>query len=243
VTGPTFNLAPDLDIDAAAASMAATGRARVEGVLASADAVALHQSLASDPIAWRRSLDNPANVDVTVELFESQPIEEQRRLVDRVHAQATDDFQYLFDRYRIGAARRAQEPTPAALDAAYDLFNKPAYLDLARRLTGDDRIAYVDAQATRYLPGHFLNAHDDRNDAAGRLYAYVLNLTPDWQAEWGGLLMFMDAPDSVTEVFVPRFNTLNIFQVPQAHAVSMVTPFAGAPRYSITGWWRDRGPG
>jgi Rps23 Pro-64 3,4-dihydroxylase Tpa1-like proline 4-hydroxylase len=27
-----------------------------------------------------------------------------------------------------------------------------------------------------------------------RVAAYVLNLTPRWRVEWGGLLMFHDAP-------------------------------------------------
>ncbi|HAV49166.1 MAG TPA: proline hydroxylase, partial [Brevundimonas sp.] len=48
---------------------------------------------------------------------------------------------------------------------------------------------------------------------------------------------------AVTETFTPSFGTLNLFKVPQDHAVSMVAPFAGAPRYSITGWWRTRPPG
>ena len=38
---------------------------------------------------------------------------------------------------------------------------------------------------------------------------------------------------------LPTFNTLNIFRVPADHSVSMVTPFAGAVRYAITGWFMD----
>ena len=33
---------------------------------------------------------------------------------------------------------------------------------------------------------------------------------------------------------------LNVFAVPQMHAVSTVAPFAGGPRYSVTGWWRAK---
>lgn len=88
-------------------------------------------AIASEDVDWHRSLDNPANVDVPVALFEGQPVEEQARLIDK------------------------------------------------RR---------------------------------------------------GG-------PD-----LHPGFDVLNVFAVPQRHAVTMVAPFAGAPRYSITGWWQDRGP-
>jgi Rps23 Pro-64 3,4-dihydroxylase Tpa1-like proline 4-hydroxylase len=33
---------------------------------------------------------------------------------------------------------------------------------------------------------------------------------------------------------------MNIFRVPQLHAVSYVAPFARADRYSITGWLREQ---
>ena len=97
-----------------------------------------------------------------------------------------------------------------------------------------------DAQATRYRPGDFLTAHDD--DVAGkhRLYAYVLNFTPAWRPDWGGLLAFHDADGHVSEAYTPTFNALNIFRVPQQHAVTQVASFAGAQRLSITGWIRER---
>ena len=41
------------------------------------------------------------------------------------------------------------------------------------------------------------------------------------------------------EAFTPAFNSLNVFKVPAQHAVSIVAPFAGAPRLSITGWIRS----
>ena len=70
----------------------------------------------------------------------------------------------------------------------------------------------------------------------------MLNVSPVWRAEWGGLLMFLDEAGDVTETFTPAAGTLNVFRVPQSHAVSMVAPFAAAPRYSITGWWRVNPP-
>jgi Rps23 Pro-64 3,4-dihydroxylase Tpa1-like proline 4-hydroxylase len=45
-------------------------------------------------------------------------------------------------------------------------------------------------------------------------------------------------PDDVTFGLSPRFNALHLFKVPQRHSVSLVAPFAGAPRLSITGWLR-----
>ena len=234
----TLALNPGLDLSAAAEALRERGRARVADVLTDEAARAVHRALTGDDVVWRRSLDNPANVDVPVSIFESQPADEQARLTAMVHEGARDGFQYLYDRLRIGHGVETGEAMPEALSGLYALFNSASWLDFARRLTGDARIMHVDAMATRYGPGQFLNGHNDRHDAAGRLYAYVLNLCPRWRVEWGGLLLFKDEDGEVTEAFTPGFNVLNVFRVPQAHAVSMVAPFAGAPRLSITGWWR-----
>lgn len=218
--------------------LARTGRTRVDGLLPDDQARALHALLAGGPVDWQRAIETPGDVEVPVPVFEGLPIEEQVRILSKVHGEARDGFQFIFDRWRVDVGGVPSPLAPEPLAELHRRFNSEAFLAYARALTGDDRIAYVDAQATRYLPGHFLNRHTDQLDRAGRLYAYVLNLCPTWRIEWGGLLQFLDDAGDVTETLTPGFNTLNLFKVPQGHAVSMVAPFAGAPRLSITGWWR-----
>ena len=43
---------------------------------------------------------------------------------------------------------------------------------------------------------------------------------------------------NVRRGLMPSFNTLNILAVPQRHNVSLVAPFAGGIRLSISGWLR-----
>ncbi|AQR63298.1 hypothetical protein BZG35_01920 [Brevundimonas sp. LM2] len=202
---------------------------------------ALYEAVTDPAMLWMRAIHNPWNTEVPVAVFEAEPLLEQARLIALCHEEATEGFQFLFDRLKLGQARAMGLTIPQALYDLHAWFNSEGFLAFARALTGDDRIAYVDAQATRYLPGHFLNRHTDEHVDAGRLYAYVLNLSPDWRAEWGGLLMFLHG-EAVVETFVPGIGTLNLFKVPQSHAVSMVAPFAGMPRYAITGWWRTTPP-
>ena len=76
--------------------------------------------------------------------------------------------------------------------------------------------------------------------STGRLVAYVLNFTPVWNPDWGGMLLFTDERGHVEEGYVPVWNALNLMKVPQTHAVSLVAPFAGGLRYSITGWLLGR---
>ena len=42
----------------------------------------------------------------------------------------------------------------------------------------------------------------------------------------------------VVDTFTPLWNSLSLFRVPQPHVVSLVAPWAGSARYSITGWFR-----
>jgi len=124
------------------------------------------------------------------------------------------------------------------LDTVLEALATPAFIGFARQVTGDSSINKVDAQATRYTAGHFLNLHDDAQyQGAQRRCAYVLNFTKDWRAEWGGLLQFLDGGGKVIDSFVPHFNSLSLFAVPTPHIVSYVAPFASAPRLSITGWF------
>ncbi|HEV7226981.1 2OG-Fe(II) oxygenase [Brevundimonas sp.] len=226
----------------AAARLAETGRVRVEMPLGEETTRGLHGALAGTDMVWNRAIRTPFGTDVPAAVFDAQDPAEKARLIAMVHEEAAEGFQFIYDRLRLGLARTLGLPLPAPLDGLHALFNDSAWLDWTRALTGDDRIAYVDAQATRYLPGHFLNGHDDRHEDAGRLYAYVLNLTPRWRPEWGGLLAFTDEAGDVTQTFVPAFGTLNVFRVPQPHLVTQVADFAPEPRLSVTGWWRTTPP-
>lgn len=169
-------------------------------------------------------------------------VEQKVELTSAINAQASTGFQYLFDSYRISDEAEAGRLPAGPLADFFAGLNNPDMIARLRQLTGDDRIEYLDAQATRYRPGHFLTVHDDAQPGKDRFYAYVINLTPVWRADWGGLLMFMAEDGHVAEAFAPRWNALNILKVPQPHAVSVVAPFARGARYSITGWMRARKP-
>jgi SM-20-related protein len=156
----------------------------------------------------------------------------------RVASYPADGFQFCFDSYRISDLVDDGRPCLPAFEAFYKFLNSPDALETFRELTGDPAINYLDVQATRYRPGHFLTVHDDDASGKYRKFAFVMNLTPAWRADWGGLLQFLDSDGHVSRGLRPSWNTLNIFKVPQLHAVSMVTPAAIGARVSLTGWMR-----
>lgn len=169
--------------------------------------------------------------------------EREAAVMHALGAEARTNFRFAYYGYRLSDACLAQTLTYGPF---YDFFlylNSPDTIELFRAITGEPRIVYLDAMISRYRPGHFLTAHTDEEAGGERLFAYVFNFCRGWRPDWGGLLTFLSQDGHVIEGYTPRMGALNIFRVPQPHAVTLVAPFAGADRYSITGWMRAVRPG
>jgi hypothetical protein len=191
------------------------------------------------------------DVDWSTILIEDKRMKEQRsemrsspgeapELAEIAYQSARRGFAYYFDANRLTSPQsdgegRVRAPIPAALQELDTLLNSEEGLEVFRRVTSIPALARTDLMATRYCPGHFLAFHDDE---AGdkRKAAFVINLTLGWKPAWGGLLQFLSTEGQIIETFVPRFNALHLFKVPQLHSVSFVTPFAQGNRYAISGW-------
>lgn len=231
-------LNPALDATALARRYAERGRLHIPDLLATESAEALHAMLRARA-DWRQvmnsgdrliELDRPTRAAMT---------DAQRRaLDDAVYAGARGGFQYRYESIRVpdDEVARAASDDPLARFASW--WSGGPVRDFLRAVTGEDAVAFADAQGTAYAPGDFLTGHDDAFHGKERVAAYVLGLTPTWRPEWGGLLLFHGADGITVEGAAPRFNTLNLFRVPQLPSVTEVTRAAAYRRYSITGWLR-----
>jgi SM-20-related protein len=110
------------------------------------------------------------------------------------------------------------------------------FLNVMREITGRMEITHSWLEATCYDKCCFLGGHKDDHHP-DNLVAFVLNLTPQWQLDWGGLLMLL-FPNMPPTIVPPIWNSLSMFNVPLDHLVSCVSPAAMQKRYSITGWFR-----
>ncbi|WP_374405909.1 2OG-Fe(II) oxygenase family protein [Pelagerythrobacter sp.] len=225
------------DIAAAARRYARDSRVRIADFLAPETARELHDFLAGGEW-WRTFNQGERTWDLGPESLAALTPEQAAQLDSAIHQGARTGFQYVYETIRVSEDSSERASRALAVDRLLDMLNDEAMLEVWRKLTGDQQVGFVDGQATRYLPGHFLTRHDDDVAGKNRVAAYVLNLCPEWQPEFGGLLQFHDAEGEVTSAMVPGFNVLNLFRVPQPHSVSVVAPFAPAPRYAITGWVR-----
>ncbi len=230
----SFSLDPGIDPAALRDLYAATGRIQIRPFLAPGQAEALRDHLQARA-DWRLAFR--AGAPASEIAADASPTQRQA-LAKLAAPPAGKAFHYLFDRIRlIDTVGEGAADDGLAGEFARFLSSAPV-IELLRAITGDGAVGFAQAQATRYAPGHFLTVHNDREDETGRIAAYVLGLTDGWRPEWGGLLLFHDERGDVEQGLVPRMNALNLFRVPVRHSVSLVAPFAPAPRYSVTGWFR-----
>lgn len=235
-----FRLNPALDAKALGRTFAAERRLQIRDFLHPEDAATLHAECRTRA-DWRQivnsgdkvyDLDRPARAAMSAEQKEALDL--------AVYAGAREGFQHRYEAIRVPDARSEREGSDDPFVQFVSWLSQGQARDFLRAVIGRPDMDFADAQATAYGPGDFLTGHDDAVEGKDRLAAYVFGLTRQWRAEWGGLLLFHDAEGDIERGLTPRFNTLNLFAVPQLHSVSLVTRAAPFRRYAVTGWLRSR---
>lgn len=234
---------PALDRARLASSFAEHRRIQVKDVLTPESASAIARLLIQNTpwgMSWNAAEDGPHKL--RREQSATLPPDQMRAIGDKVGAvMQGQGFAFVYSQYQMYDASKGGWSASPAHDRLMDDINSAPFLDLVREVTGLPQLKWADAQATLYAPNQFLSWHQDIKETEGWLVAYVLNFSrPDWRPDWGGYLNFFDKEGDIVAGYRPRFNSLNMFLVPQDHNVSYVPPFAPYGRFAITGWFRDR---
>ena len=119
-----------------------------------------------------------------------------------------------------------------------DKFRSNGFIAWINRATGGRFTRVTNIFFSKYKSGCFLSPHCDKNN--GRV-AFVLNLTQNWQPEWGGVLHVMNKERTkITDSFVPTFNSLVLMDLPNGeglpHYVSHILSNVDRSRLAVTGW-------
>lgn len=238
-TGPDLTLRRRTadETAALAARLADAGRVQIPDVLDPASAQRLLDAARTEQAFQTVTLGGRGHVDLPAAWLETLTPAQRADMGRAAQEAATERFHYLYDNLPIWDLDQAGR-LDGVWKAWLSFVNDEPFLAAMREITGEDRIAFADAQVTRYRRGHFLTAHDDGIEGKNRYYAFVLNLSPRWKIEWGGLLMFHGDDGHVSEALLPKYNSLSLLKVPALHSVSQVSLFAGDDRLAITGWLR-----
>ncbi|AOL24403.1 Proline 4-hydroxylase (includes Rps23 Pro-64 3,4-dihydroxylase Tpa1), contains SM-20 domain [Erythrobacter litoralis] len=239
-----FAINPALDRAALARRFAATGRVQVRDVLTPESAREVLTVLAKGT-AWGMATGAGEAEPKSFRAEETGTPQGQQALGAAFKAAeehtSRGEYGFRFAHYPILTAVQEGWRGSEAHQILLEHINAPAFMELARSVTGIEGLFKADGQATLFAPGNYLGRHIDSHVAEGWEVAYVLNFArDDWHPDWGGYLLFLDEDGDVVEGFRPRFNALNLFKVPQAHMVSYVPPFAPVGRLAVTGWLRTK---
>ncbi len=82
--------------------------------------------------------------------------EERARVTADVYEKARSAFGYLYQANLMADRYARKEDPDHPLHRVLEFINGPDFMGLVRAVSGIDTIAKADAQATLYLPGHFL---------------------------------------------------------------------------------------
>jgi SM-20-related protein len=242
-----FELNPDLDASALSEQFAQNKRVQIRDILTTETASEIRSILAQQTpwgIATQAGLSTtPGPQAINAQELQTGP-GRRKFQTDGAAAQnaaALGDYAFIYGRYSLVEAFLGKWDEGGPHDLLLEYLNTQKFLQFISKVTGIEGLIKADGHATLFGQNNFLGLHSDLQVDEGWRIAYVLNLAvDDWQPDWGGYLQFFDDEGDIVQGYRPRFNTLNLFQVPQPHAVSYVAPFAPVGRYAISGWFRDR---
>lgn len=242
---PPMRLNPALDRAAIAHELQTRRRVQIKNILPEDVADRLYDCLSKE-VEWNTIFsdgDEKVHAMHPTQVAAMTPAQKEW-LTNFVNEKARFGYQFIYHNYPLWDLWTKGIAPDIYVFKFVEFVNGPEFLSFIREISGVSSIGMADSQGTLFKSGHFLARHTDRDHTfKGRRMAYVMNMSPVWRTEWGGILEFLDEAGNVEQGFMPCYNTLNLFYVPYWHHVSYVTPFAGAGRYSITGWLRDKQDG
>ena len=235
-----LGLNPALDADNLAKKYAEDNFVCIESLFPPETAEAIHQVL-SRSTPWHNVHSDAAGKHKYYTQAEWKALgpDQVKQTISGVYQRARDGFSYLYYVYPMVDHLVEGKDPDWPLHALTEFLNSDEFRNFVKKVTNEPSVIKLDAQATYYAPGHFLNTHDDTGDVAERRAAYVMGFSKNWRTDWGGQLLFLDDKGHTTSGVNPKFNSLTLFKVPRTHIVTQVSSFAGEPRLSITGWLRD----
>lgn len=233
-----LKLNPNLRPEDYSAAYSAASFVQIQNIFSDESARAILDEMKQLP--WRLCYHDPEHGTVQLTQAEIQAIGQagMSQRMQNVMALAARNHGYCYNTFHL--TRGGQEDPNHPIHALTAFMNSDEFLEFGGKIINHADLTQVDAHATLYTRGSFLTRHVDEGFNRERRAAFTLGFSENWQTDWGGLLMFLNKQTTdVTSAWLPRFNTLTIFDGLRVHSVSPVSAFAGAGRYSIAGWFRD----
>ena len=227
---------PQIDFRAAQSAFARDGRCRVDPFLAPEIADRLYKTLSTETEFDVAYACSPSPQLVSAESWRQMDSGDRRSLQNQLMGEAAEGRGFLYCTYMQRNRISATTGSPEFLDEIFSFWSGDRMCHAVSEVTGIE-VQGAECQFTRFTNGQYLTRHRDTLAGNRRRLAFVLSLSQGWHPDWGGLLHFYEETGDVSEVWIPRFSALQLFDINHIHSVSAVAPCAPRGRYSLTGWF------
>ena len=117
----------------------------------------------------------------------------------------------------------------------------------SQRIIEGELLYKLEEALSPHLPKHsratyqFYNWHKmsgiSMHEDYGHMFGATLYLNKEWNPNWGGVFIWGESKDNLTNAIIPQYNTLVINHEPMLpHLVTLISPFAPETRKTIQIW-------
>lgn len=227
-----MNLNKKIDIKAAKKQFSKTRRVQIPDILDPAAAETLHSVLV-EKTAWMLKYNlGEEIVWREMQEFRSMTSRSVKKIVNKMYeAASTGGFQFV--RHGRGEDQNPANTLPLdpGLIEAFKFLDSKEMTDFLKKVTGKS-VNLKTVEAQWYKPENFQTRGSDMPEAT---LGFVLLMAKNWVADWGGNTYFYDDEGRISEIFVPKFNSLEIFEGKAPRSITDVSQFSKDYRVSIAG--------
>ena len=221
-----------IDVRAAKKRFSKTGRVQITDILDVPSAEKLHGILV-DKTAWMLNY-NLGDEVVCRELqdFRSMTTRSVKKILNQMYeAASTGAFQYVRHSRGVKPDPVNCLPIDPGLIEYFDFLESKDVTDLIKKITGK-AVTLTGVAAQWYKPENFQTKGSDTPEET---LGFALILAKSWVADWGGNTIFYDDDGTISEVFVPAYNSLELFDGKTHRSISDITNFSREFRVSVAG--------
>jgi SM-20-related protein len=229
---PVFRMNPAIKASDYAETFRREGIVQINNIFDPEVADCIEKALKDDTY-WRLTYSDEKEKAVSLNADQLAKVDLQA-LAGEIIKRAGDGFSYVYLACYLKGIYDAPEMASHPLHKLFNLLNSPEFLAFFREVSGYTETERVDAAATWYRPGDFLNLHTDH--VGLRKTAYTLGFTKNWRTDWGGQLLFHTKGGDIERGYMPAFNVLTMFNIPRDHSVAQVAHYAKERRLTVSGW-------
>jgi Rps23 Pro-64 3,4-dihydroxylase Tpa1-like proline 4-hydroxylase len=161
----------------------------------------------------------------------------QQEEFKKIHSYALERFNKGLFSYMFKRSGKHYDTCSCAMCSLRKMFDSVEVKNALSQIVGETVTELNETFCSKYETGDYLSIHHDKNKGD---YAFVYQLTEDWNPSYGGLLNFYDSTTKeVYETVNPIFNSLTIFKIKDVvitdHFVS--ENVSSHTRFAFTGWF------